>query len=68
MSPHSLRHGYGSVLAARGEELATVSAWLGHRKISTTERWYAHLIETLLDVAAERMRERDRSRVVAQGG
>jgi integrase len=65
LSLHSLRHGYGSLLLAHGEQLANVSAWLGHRKISTTERWYTHQIESLLDVAAERMRERERERTVA---
>jgi integrase len=63
LSPHSLRHGYGSLLLAHGEQLSNVSAWLGHRKISTTEKWYAHQIESLLDVAAERMRERERERL-----
>jgi integrase len=65
LSPHSLRHGYGSLLLARGEQVSNVSAWLGHRKISTTERWYAHQIESMLDVAAERMRQRERERVNA---
>jgi integrase len=60
LSPHALRHSYGSLLLARGEQVSTVSAWLGHRKVTTTERWYAHQIETLLDEAAERMRERER--------
>jgi integrase len=63
LSPRALRHSYGSLLLARGEQVSTVSAWLGHRKISTTEKWYAHQIETLLDVAAERMRERERERL-----
>jgi hypothetical protein len=65
LSPHSLRHGYGSLFLARGEQVSNVSAWLGHRKISTTERWYAHQIESMLDVAAERMRQRERERVNA---
>jgi site-specific recombinase XerD len=51
------------LLLARGEQVSTVSAWLGHRKISTTELWYEHQIESLLDVAAERMRERERERL-----
>ena len=41
-----------------GEPLVNVSRWLGHRKISTTERWYVHQIESADDLAAERMRER----------
>jgi integrase len=63
LSLHSLRHGYGSVLLGSGAAgLAEVSAWLGHRKISTTEKWYAKRIETLLDLAAQRMRELERER------
>jgi integrase len=62
LSLHSLRHGYGSLLLANGVGLAEVSAWLGHRKISTTERWYAKKIDTVLDLAAERMRELERQR------
>jgi integrase len=54
--------GYGSLLLANGVGLAEVSAWLGHRKISTTERRYAKQIETVLDRAAERMRELERQR------
>jgi integrase len=62
LSLHSLRHGYGSLLLAHGNPLSAVSAWLGHRRLSTTERWYTHRIHTLLDVAAEQMRERERAR------
>jgi integrase len=60
LSLHSLRHGYGSLLLAGGEQLVNVSRWLGHRKLSTTERVYVHQIESLDDIAAERMRERER--------
>jgi integrase len=60
LSPHSLRHTFGSLLIADGEPLVNVSRWLGHRKISTTERWYVHQIESADDLAAERMRERVR--------
>lgn len=60
LSLHSLRHGYVSLLLARGEQLVNVSRWLGHRKLSTTERVYVHQIESLDDLAAENMRERER--------
>jgi integrase len=60
LSPHSLRHAYGSLLIADGVALVHVSRWLGHRKISTTEKWYVHQIESIDDLAAERMRERAR--------
>ncbi len=34
---HDLRHTYGSLLAASGEELVTIKAAMGHAHISTTE-------------------------------
>lgn len=34
---HDLRHTYGSLLAASGEELVTIKAAMGHANISTTE-------------------------------
>ena len=62
LSLHSLRHGYGSMLLGNGVGLAEVSAWLGHRKISTTEKWYAKRLQTVLDLAAERMRRLEQER------
>jgi integrase len=58
LTPHSLRHGFGSMMLAGGDALMTVSNWLGHTRISTTERWYAHQIEAMQDEASERMRTR----------
>ena len=34
---HDLRHTYGSLLAASGEELITIKAAMGHANITTTE-------------------------------
>lgn len=34
---HALRHTYGSLLAASGEELVTIKAAMGHANITTTE-------------------------------
>ena len=34
---HDLRHTYGSLLAASGEDLVTIKAAMGHANISTTE-------------------------------
>jgi hypothetical protein len=34
---HDLRHTYGSLLAASGEELVTIKAAMGHANITTTE-------------------------------
>jgi integrase len=56
LTPHSLRHGFGSMMLAFGHATKTVSTWLGHTRVSTTERWYAHEIEAMQDEAAERMR------------
>jgi integrase len=56
LTPHSLRHGFGSLMLAFGHPLVTVSAWLGHKRTSTTERWYLHQIESMHDEAGDRMR------------
>jgi integrase len=68
LSPHSLRHTFGSLLIADDEPLVNLSRWLGHKKVNTTERWYVHQIESLDDLAAERMRERERSRNTVSHG
>jgi len=39
---HDLRHSFASVPAASGESLLVVRSLLGHKNVSTTER-YAHL-------------------------
>ncbi|CAA9495101.1 MAG: hypothetical protein AVDCRST_MAG53-1751 [uncultured Solirubrobacteraceae bacterium] len=36
---HGLRHTFGSLLAAGGEDLVTIKAAMGHFRISTTERY-----------------------------
>ena len=36
---HSLRHGYGTALAARGVPMRTLQEWMGHRDIQTTQRY-----------------------------
>ncbi len=36
---HGLRHTFGSLLAAGGEDLVTVKAAMGHARITTTERY-----------------------------
>jgi hypothetical protein len=43
-------------MLAFGHPLVTVSAWLGHKRTSTTERWYLHQIESMHDEAGDRMR------------
>jgi integrase len=36
---HDLRHTYGSLLAANGEELITIKTAMGHANITTTEHY-----------------------------
>jgi integrase len=36
---HSLRHSYGTALAARGVPMRTLQEWMGHRDIQTTQRY-----------------------------
>jgi integrase len=56
LTPHSLRHTFGSMMLAFGHPLVTVSAWLGHTRTSTTERAYLHQIESMHDQAGDLMR------------
>jgi integrase len=36
---HSLRHSYGTALAAQGVPMRTLQEWMGHRDIQTTQRY-----------------------------
>ena len=36
---HSLRHSYGTALAAKGVPMRTLQEWMGHRDIQTTQRY-----------------------------
>ncbi len=45
INPHAFRHTVASVLIGDSIDIVTVSKQLGHQKISTTEDFYAHLIE-----------------------
>jgi integrase len=47
---HDLRHTAACLWLARGVDLSTVSAWLGHASISTTNR-YLHYLGTVADSA-----------------
>lgn len=44
-TPHSLRHGYGSILLSKGVDIKTVSVLLGHKDVSTTYNIYIHVLE-----------------------
>jgi integrase len=50
---HDLRHGFASVAAVGGESLKLVGAALGHKQVTTTER-YAHLQHDPLRALADR--------------
>ena len=45
INPHAFRHTVASVLLANGTDIVTVAAQLGHASASTTESFYAHIIE-----------------------
>jgi len=47
---HDLRHTAACLWLTRGVDLSTVSAWLGHASISTTNR-YLHYLGTSADAA-----------------
>ena len=51
---HDLRHSFASVGAAGGLSLTMIGALLGHREVSTTQR-YAHLGDDPRKAAADRV-------------
>ena len=53
-TPHSFRHGHGAALGASGASGFTIQRLLGHRKISSTQR-YTHPSQQDLQVASERL-------------
>lgn len=46
ISPHTLRHTFGSLLYEKGVDLKTISVLLGHKSIKTTERIYISINQT----------------------
>lgn len=53
INPHAFRHTLASVLLANGFDIVTVSKYLGHASVNTTESFYSHLIEENMARAAE---------------
>ena len=52
---HRLRHGAASLLLSEGVPIPVVSRYLGHSNPSTTMRAYAHVIDGLEGMAAQRI-------------
>jgi integrase len=52
---HDLRHTFASMALAAGVDLKTVSCALGHSTISTTADVYAHVTDSLMRDAADRI-------------
>jgi integrase len=46
LTPHSLRHGYGSMLIASGRDVVRVSRRMGHASVAITLRVYSHEFES----------------------
>lgn len=42
VSPHLLRHLWGTVMIGRGAPMEAVASYLGHNSIATTAKYYAH--------------------------
>jgi integrase len=58
LTPHDLRHTFGSWLIAQGEDVVYVSKQMGHSKPSITFDVYAHLLEKRRPQAAVLMDEK----------
>ena len=52
---HVLRHTYRSQLLAAGEDLATVSIFMGHASVSVTATVYLHAIQKPLGDSASKL-------------
>lgn len=51
---HSLRHTYASLMLNNGASLEVISKILGHHSISITEKYYAHMAESVKKQAVEK--------------
>ncbi|WP_272460895.1 site-specific integrase [Intrasporangium calvum] len=55
LTPHSMRHGYASLLISGGFSVKEVSQWCGHASTSITLSVYAHVASQQEDDAPERL-------------
>ncbi len=55
LTPHSMRHGFASLLIAGGSSIKEVSQWCGHASTSVTLSVYAHLEAESEDDAPDRL-------------
>lgn len=53
INPHAFRHTLASVLLASGIDIVTISKYLGHANVTTTETIYAHIIAENMAKAAD---------------
>ena len=52
---HDLRHGFATLLLAKGANIKTISDALGHSQVSFTLKTYAHVGDPLKQDAADKM-------------
>lgn len=53
--PYNLRHSTGLTLSARGEDLADIQAWMGHKDIKTTREHYVPVLNSRMQKMSEGM-------------
>ena len=52
---HDLRHSVATYMLSMGVPIAEISAWLGHKSVSTTANIYAHITDDMRKNAAKWM-------------
>ena len=55
LTPHELRHSFGSILYERGVDIVTISKLMGHARIEITVKLYVHDSMELMRDAIQRM-------------